>query len=114
MQEKTILRIALISSISGVLLLLLFCNFLKIDLIDISDINEDRIDEKVRIQGEVKSLKEMQKVTMFDLEDDTGRIKVVVFTEEKLHLDDSVIIEGTVLDYKGELEVNVERIEYVH
>jgi len=110
MEEKTILRIALGTSLVGVLFLLLICNFLEIDLIKINEISEELIDENIKIKGKVTNVKETPKVLLFDLEDMTGKIKVIVFSEEAIDLKPYVTVEGTVTEYKGELEVNAKRI----
>jgi len=47
---------------------------------------------------------------MFDLEDDSGKIKVVVFTEEKIYLEEEVGVQGTLTEYEGEYEIIAERI----
>jgi len=113
MNEKTILRIAISTSLVGVLFLLILCNVLELPLTFIGDLDESFLDENVRVEGKVEKVLEKSNVIMFDLVDNTGRIKVIIFTDEGVDLENYVDVEGTVMEYKGELEINAERIERV-
>ena len=75
MQERTLLKIAMISSIMGILLLFLISNFNQFET---SAILED--ETNYLIQGEVKRVTELDKVTFLEIskEDD---ITVVLFKD---------------------------------
>ena len=109
MKEKTLLRIAWTTSFVGVLFLLILCFVIR-ERIDISSIDDSYLDRSIFVEGRVSGIRESSKMTMFDLEDDSGRIKVVVFTEEKIYLEDNVGVQGTVTQYEGEYEIIAERI----
>jgi RecJ-like exonuclease len=110
MKEKTLLTIAFVVSFIGVLFLFILCSFIEIDLTLISDIDGSFLDKKVRVEGEVKSVKESSSMTMFNVEDKSGEIKVVVFSDEYIDLSGFVVVEGKIMEYEGEYEINAERI----
>ncbi len=109
MKEKVLLRIAWITSFVGVLFLLILCFFLR-ERIDIGIIDDSYLDGSIFVEGRVSGIRESSKITMFDLEDDSGKIKVVVFTEEKIYLEEEVGVQGTLTEYEGEYEIIAERI----
>ncbi|MAG78686.1 hypothetical protein CL616_04965 [archaeon] len=114
MEEKTLLRIALITSFLGIFSLFFLCEFMEMDLTKISEIDELLLDKKVKVEGEVSNVKETSSMLLFDIKDESGKIKVVVFSDKKIDLDEFVSVEGKVMEYEGEMEISAEKIEYVH
>ena len=113
MEEKTLLKTALFISFSGILFLFLICSFYKLDLVYIKDIDESYLDKRVRIEGFVENLKEFDSMILFDLKDDSGKIKIVIFSDKRLDLSGFVSVEGKVMEYEGELEIGAEKIKNV-
>jgi len=105
MKETTLLKIALIVSLTGLVLL-----FLVSDKIDISESNVEKITrgnvgEVVKVSGLIESIRTTDAVTFLTIEK-TGEIKVIVF--EKLdYLEEGMYVEvvGEIEEYKGEREV---------
>lgn len=110
MEEKTLTNLALWTSILGILFLFILCFFVDFKLTAISDIDDSFVDKKIRIEGIAENIKNSEKVLMFDLKDETGKIKVVVFSSEKIELRGHLNVEGKVAEYNNELEIIAEKI----
>ncbi len=112
MEEKTLLKIALVCSIVGVFIIFIFADRLEPSLINISGISQSLIDKDVKIQGVVSSFRITSSVLMLDVRDETGTIKVVAFDKEDFEADKSQVIEviGTVKKYNGVLEIEAKNI----
>lgn len=112
MDEKNLLKVALICSIIGILITFIFADKLEPTVMDISDISSSLVEKSVRVQGTVTSLRETSSVLILDVKDDSGSIKVVGFNPEGVILDKGSIVEisGKVTEYKGLLEIDAKKI----
>ena len=112
MKEKMLLKISLITSIIGILILLIILDKIDISDSNISSINKDLVDKQVKIKGEITRLTETTGLYIINIKDNTGNIDVIVFKEEKLELEKGNIveIEGQVTEYQDKLEVIAKKI----
>ncbi|HIH14921.1 MAG: hypothetical protein QT08_C0014G0027 [archaeon GW2011_AR17] len=112
MQEKTLTNISLSTSVCGIIILFILSFFIKYDLVAIGDMNEEFTGKTVRIEGQIISLRQMENTFIFDLQDETGIIPIVFYTEEDIHIEKNTFVEitGTVSMYNCKLEVKAERI----
>lgn len=112
MDEKTLLKIALICSIVGVFIIFIFADRLEPSLISISSISHSLVDKDVKIRGTISSFKMTPSVLMLDIKDETGVIKVVAFDKEDFKADEGQLVEvlGRVKEYKGVLEIESKKI----
>lgn len=115
MDEKNLLKVALICSIIGIFIIFVFANRLEPSLINISEISSSLVDQSVKVQGKIVSIKNSPSVLIFDVKDDTGSVKVVVFDKKNLDLNKNQLVEvlGVVKEYKGSLEVEAKNIKAV-
>jgi len=115
MEEKTLLKIALICSIVGIFIIFIFANKLEPSLTSISSISNSLVDKDVKIQGTVSSFKITSSVLMLDLHDDTGTIKVVAFDKEDFEAskDQEVEVIGKVKEYNSILEIEAKKIIFL-
>jgi len=112
MSEKQLFWIALFSSIIGMIGLTFICYFYEYNLTAIGDIDEKYIGETVLIEGEITGLRDTKGVYMFEIKDETGIIKGVIFSDEAdVFNDKRYKVLGEVTEYNNELEINVERLE---
>ena len=113
MKDKTLLNVAIISSLIGILLILFIADKTSIPNSNIINITESLIGEKMNVAGKITSLKELPGVYLINLRDDTGEIPVIVSTTEKITLvkDQIIEVEGIVTKYKGKLEINADLIK---
>src|SRR3989344_6158724 len=99
-------KISLSCSLVGVFIILLMTEILDLSRIEIKDINEEMLERNVKIIGVANSVYEGNDILIMDVEDDTGKIKVVVFEKGEFNLSkgDAVEVKGKVVEYEGELE----------
>jgi RecJ-like exonuclease len=112
MNEKTLLKISLIASLIGILILLII-----LDKIDISDsninlINKTLIDKQVKIKGEVTRITETPGLYILNIKDNTGNIDIIIFKENKIDLEKGNIIqvEGQVTEYQNKIELIAKKV----
>lgn len=115
MDEKTLLKAALVCSIVGIFIIFIFADKLEPSLVNISDVSESFIDQDVKIRGTIVSSRITSSVLMFDIKDETGAIKVVAFDKEDFESGESQIVEvlGKVTEYKGVLEIEAKKIVFL-
>ena len=115
MEEKNLLKVALICSIIGIFIIFIFANRLEPSLISISDVSESLIDQSVKIQGAIDSIRVTPSIIILNVKDDSGSIKVVAFSQDNSELvkDQLVEILGDVTEYKGILEIEAKKISSV-
>ena len=112
MDEKILLKISLIPSLVGILILLVILEKIDVSDSNISAIDKNLSEKQVKIKGEITRIRETPAFSMINVKDDTGNIDVVVFKEKKLELKEGDIIqvEGQVTEYQGKLEILAKRI----
>ncbi|MBI4154679.1 OB-fold nucleic acid binding domain-containing protein [Candidatus Woesearchaeota archaeon] len=113
MKDKHIFLIALIFSIIG-LLLLLITPIEDFKEITIKEINSLPLESKVKIQGLIDSIYK-NKVLTFNLTDQTGTTKVVLFNPKSLNLNnnDKIEVQGIVKTYKNSIEIHAKSIKMI-
>ena len=116
MQEKTLLKIALIVSLVGLLLLYLISDNIIINEKNIERITLDNKDEFVKVRGLVNKLTDTDKVTIMEIMQPT-EITVVLFKGENkptpIQEGNEVEIIGKVDEYEGKLEIIAHRARIV-
>lgn len=116
--DKKIFRIALITSLIGILGMLIFANYIDPNEIKIKDISRNNIGETVAITGVVEEVKESTsgKSTFLTINDGTKKINVIIFESTIAELKDSgtdlkefqnqkVKIIGSITEYKSSMEL---------
>lgn len=117
MNERKLTKISFVGVVFGLLVLYLLVNHLYSLHVNIGEIDSSYVGRSVNITGKVTGVKMSNGNIFFDVKDDTGKIKVVLWkdTIELLELSgtdiheikngDVVNIVGNIQLYKGELEV---------
>jgi DNA/RNA endonuclease YhcR with UshA esterase domain len=117
MNDKTILKIALIVSLTG-----LFALYYLNDNFELNEKNVDRItidnkDEFVKLIGTTRKVIDVGNVIILDVEQ-SSQIKVVLFKEEdvKVTINEGDFIEifGKVDEYEGQMEIIAERVRVIN
>ncbi len=116
--DGKILKIALFTSLIGILGMLIFAGDLSPKEVSIKDIDRGMIDEKVSIHGIIESLQKSSsgKSYFLSLNDGTGRINVVIFESTLIEFQEAGIdinrfknkkikIIGTITEYKSNMEL---------
>ena len=112
MKEKDLLKVSLIFSLIGILLLFILTYEMKVNFYEINSLSKDNLDSAVRIKGVVESFAETPGLYLVNLKDDTGAITVVIFKDEPLNLQEGLELEvvGTVTEYNNKLEIILKEI----
>ena len=113
MEERLLLRISLLVSIIGLVALFLIANSIVFEKVLIEDIMPDDIGRGIKACGEVENKFTSKKGhTFFDLNDESGGIKVVVFNSTQTEdPGNNICVTGRVDLYKGEIEIIADVIE---
>lgn len=113
MQDEKIFRIAVLTTIIGLIGLILTSGLVNPEFLKIKNIDNSKMDNQVQIEGIVSSCIITKSGTqIIQISDDTGSINVVVFSS--VILDSSnfknkeVKVVGKVTQYKGQLELILE------
>lgn len=106
-------KVSLSCSLIGIFLILIMADALDLSLIKIKDIDDRMFERNVKIVGIVNSVYANNNILIINVEDDTGKMKVVVFEKGEFNLSKGSIVEikGRVIEYNGELEINANSIE---
>ena len=113
MQDKVLLKLSLLWALVGLFLLLLIANFTQPPEIKAIQL-EDNLDKIVLVEGEVMNIIPRDTVTFIDLQDSSGKIRVVLFDKlNSINQGDKIQVRGRVELYKGELEVIADEIKLI-
>ncbi len=105
MNESTLLKIAMIISSVGLVLLYLVSDEIEVSESSVEKINTGEVGEVVKVSGLIESVSVSDKVTFLSVKK-TDDVKVIVF--DKLdYLEEGMFIEvvGEIEEYEGEREV---------
>ncbi len=111
MQEKTILKIAVIVSMLGLGFLFLYSN--QLNLATIADLDSVGVKESVQLRGKVNSVRVTEKATFLELEGEkVVKTDVILFPKESIFIKEGDYVEvlGTVEEYNGKKELIASRI----
>lgn len=116
--DDKLLRIALITSLIGIIGLIIFTPSIEVKKVDISDITRAMIDEKVRVDGVITDIAQSSSKTSYFLtiNDGEGQIQLIIFEKQlaeiktrNLNIDEfknqKVEVTGTITEYKSNLEM---------
>jgi len=112
MEEKNLLKIAILSSLIGIIILAYISNTSNLNYNDISSINNDYLDKTVKIKGTLTNFVSTPKAKIMDIEDSTGKITAVTFNEQELSIKENDLLEitGKVSLYQGSFEIIADTI----
>jgi DNA/RNA endonuclease YhcR with UshA esterase domain len=116
MQEQTLLKTALITSLLGLLGLYLISDNIEIKEKNIEKITIDNKDEFVKLRGIVNKVIDTEKVTIMEIMQ-PQQITVVLFKNENktmpVQQGNEIEIFGKVEEYEGKLEIIADRLRIV-
>ena len=116
--DEKLLRIALITSIIGIIGLIVFTPSVEVKKVDIKDITRAMIDEKVCIDGVITDIDQSSSKTNYFLtiNDGEAQIPLIVFEKQAAEIQTKnldiesfknrkVEVTGTITEYKSSLEL---------
>lgn len=107
MQTSLLLKISLITSIIGLILLFYLAENLEPKLIEIKEIDERLFEEYVKISGEISKVRETEGLYILTV-NDGEEIDVIIFkNKEKLSFTKNSRVEviGKVSEFRGKLQI---------
>ena len=112
MEEKTILRISLVIAMIGIILLLFITETIEIKSYKIKDLTKKDIDKDVKIKGTITRVTETPGLFIFNIQDETGELTALLFKDEGINITENmqVEIQGTIQEYKDDIEIIVDQI----
>ena len=115
MEDETLFRLALIVSMTGILLLFIISDTIKINKYNIKELTKDEIEKTVIIRGEITRITETPGLIILNLQDSTGEITGIMFKDETVNISigSNVEVQGKVREYKKRLEIEVEQLRNV-
>jgi len=116
MKEKNLLKIALICSLLGLLILYLVSNNIEIKEKNIEKITLDNKDEFVNIKGTISNIVNTEKVTIIKILQ-PQEITVVLFKNENktttIQQGNEIEVIGKVDEYEGKIEIIADRVRVI-
>ncbi|MDP1695138.1 MAG: OB-fold nucleic acid binding domain-containing protein [Candidatus Woesearchaeota archaeon] len=113
MDEQRLSKIALLCSLVGILLLLLIAEEQQVSASSIQNITNQSIDKEVKIKGKINTLTENPSVTIMQVQDATGEIKVILFQKKEITIKkgDTIEVQGIVKEFESKLEIEAKTIQ---
>lgn len=118
LNDKIIFKVALITSLVGIIGMLVFASYIEPKEIQIKDITRNNIGETVAVTGVVESIKESSSGSscFIELNDGTGKINLIIFESILVELQDAgndlesfenrkVKVIGSITEYKSSMEL---------
>jgi DNA/RNA endonuclease YhcR with UshA esterase domain len=107
MQEPVLLKISLVASFAGLAGMFFIAGNANIDSVPAADITPDDVGRSIKVCGSVeRKFISRNRHVFFDITDESGSLKVVVFNSTKAAVDsERVCVTGRVNLYKGRLEI---------
>ncbi len=115
MEEKKLTSIALVCSIIGILLLLVITESQSVASATIAKITNQSVDQTVSINGKITQLSATPAITIAQVQDSSGVIKIIIFPKEAIDLrkGDKVSVEGVVKEFENKLELEAKLIKVI-
>lgn len=120
MKDRTLYRICLIFSGISIVAMLTFSTLTETQKMSIGGIDGEEVGDTVKVEGEIKSVKNLQGGhILFHVKDKTGAVDVILFKNqiERMDLDKNqitvgkeIVVEGEVDRYDDSLEILPEEI----
>jgi DNA/RNA endonuclease YhcR with UshA esterase domain len=112
MHNQTLLKISSTIAIIGIIILLLLTNTLEPTQIKIKNINENLLNKKVQIQGNITSIKTYKESNfqIITINDSTGKIDITIDNPINITKNQTIIAIGKVTEYKNNLQIQADKI----
>ena len=108
-----LLKISLVISIIGIIILLFLSNILSPEQIEIGKINNKYINQKVNVNGKIFNIKKYEdsNFQVISIKDSTGKIDITIDEIINFKINQTINIIGTVQEYKQYLQIQADKIK---
>ena len=113
MKTENLLKISLVVSITGILILLFLANTLPQKLIEINEINNKLLNKKVKIIGSVFKIEDKESFKILSVADETGKIDVLCECDGKIEEFQKIEVIGKVSEYNQYLQIQADQISKI-
>ena len=114
MEDLTLLKISFIVAAIGLGILMILGNVITLEESNISKLDKKSLDKNVKIKGYVKNIQTIGSIKLLELEDNTGKMDVVVFNNKFYIKKGSIAeVEGKLTIRNGKLQLNAETIRTI-
>ncbi|MBT4334581.1 hypothetical protein HOD61_02070 [archaeon] len=114
MNEKQEIRLLLFIITLGIFLLFFMNNLLDFAPQTIGETFHQEIGSEVTTIGEIEKIINNKNLTIITIKDENERIKIILFEElNTISKQDIIVVRGTLISYKGELEIEATEIKKI-
>lgn len=116
MKEKTLLKIALICTIVGLIVLYFISSNITIQEVDLSRIDETDIGDDIKLIGRVEKVSDVEKVMFLDVgQQKIESISVILFKDSDIAISEGDYVEiiGEIEEYEGERQVIANKVRLI-
>ncbi|MBU3958178.1 MAG: OB-fold nucleic acid binding domain-containing protein [Nanoarchaeota archaeon] len=120
MQDGTLLKLSLATSLIGIILLFAFAQTIESERVTIADVDKSFIGRNIELFANIESFYSSNGNYFLKVSDKTGNITAVLFKQTaansdmgKLKKGQQIILSGKISEYKSSLEIIADKIEYV-
>ena len=116
MKEKQLLKISLICSLLGIIILFFISEQIKVDETTLDRIDELEVGTSVSVEGIINKINEYEKIAYIELMQ-SQTTTVVLFKESNLtnlKQGDFVKVEGEIQEYEGEFQIVGNEIKIIN
>jgi len=113
MKEKTLLKIAIISALAGILILYLISDNIEVSKSSIGKIENEDIGSDVKVKGVVKDVFNGEKISIITITQ-PEEMKIILFENVSVSEGDYIEVIGEIDEYNGELEVIGNRVRRIY
>jgi len=112
LKKINLLKVSLSISLIGIFLLLFLANFIPPKHLNINQINNNLLNQKVQIQGQVLNIRdyENQNLQVILVKDETGQIEIITNKITSIQKDTEVVVIGKITNYKEDLQITADKI----
>lgn len=116
--DDKLLKIALITSLIGIIGLIIFTPTIEVKEVEIKDINRGMIDEEVKIEGVIQDISQSSSKSSYFLtiNDGTGQMPLIIFESQASEIqsrnfdvndfkDKKVEVTGKITEYNSQMEL---------
>ncbi len=119
MEEKTLFKLAIVTSLIGLFIMIIMAENLNAPDISAAAIDKGMISKNVKLTGTLASKKDFKSLVIFNVTDSSGSINVIIykksgkFGSSGFRKGDLLEIEGFVKEYNKMLEIEANYIKKI-
>ena len=108
------MKITLVLSIIGILLLFFISDKIKPKEYSLSELSKEVLEKEIKVKGEITKITEKPELTIMYIKDSTEKeIKVISFGKLNLKKGLNIEVIGKLKSYKNELEIEAKEINLI-